>query len=199
MIRLLKPHFGLNNYADKGTILLRSCPDLLLTPYFSATSNASQENVQAKSLHSTLRCHVLQTVSGERRRRSTRKARRTACEEREGRVWRTPPSLGGGGGWETGSSRRSREHRPRRDRQSRRPSRARPPARKGWTRELFGKLPTRIPTSDCAKRRGPIVSRGRGHCEPFAWPRTRQGDKRPNSSVRLLRTPGLPMCPSCCW
>ena len=30
--RLFKPHFGLNNYADKGTILLRSCPDLLLTP-----------------------------------------------------------------------------------------------------------------------------------------------------------------------
>ena len=152
--------------------------------------------VQAKRLLSTLRCHVLQRASGARRRC---KARRAAREEREGRVWRTLPSPGGGGGWETGSSRHSRERRPRRDRQSRRPPRARPPARKGWTRELFGKLPTRIPTSDCAKRRGPIVARGRGHCEPFAWPRTRQGDKRPNSSVRLLRTPGLPMCPSCCW
>ena len=28
MIRLFKPHSGLNNYADEGTILLRSCPDL---------------------------------------------------------------------------------------------------------------------------------------------------------------------------
>ena len=32
MIQLFKPDFGLNNYADKGTVLLRSCPDLLLTP-----------------------------------------------------------------------------------------------------------------------------------------------------------------------
>ena len=31
MIRLFKPHFCLNNYADNGTIFLRSCPDLLLT------------------------------------------------------------------------------------------------------------------------------------------------------------------------
>ena len=48
--------------------------------FFLATSNGSQENVQAKPLHSTLSiclaCDTLQTASGARRRRSTRKARR---------------------------------------------------------------------------------------------------------------------------
>ena len=33
MTRLFKPHFGLNSSADKGTTLLRSCPDLLLTEW----------------------------------------------------------------------------------------------------------------------------------------------------------------------
>ena len=32
MIRLFKPHVGLNDYVDKGMLLLRSCLDLLSTP-----------------------------------------------------------------------------------------------------------------------------------------------------------------------
>ena len=45
MIRLVKPHFGLNNDADDGTNLLRSCPDLLLTPYIKKHKGKDMEHI----------------------------------------------------------------------------------------------------------------------------------------------------------
>ena len=50
MVRLFKPHFGLNKYADKGTILLRSCPDLLLTPLIKKQTKENIWNIIRKHI-----------------------------------------------------------------------------------------------------------------------------------------------------